>query len=313
MGRRYCERMRFVVCGENLIDLIPKEAVSTAETHWAAFAGGGPFNTSVALARLGEDTEFLGRIGADGFGSQVAKHLESAGVGMGLAVRADEPTSLAVVSLDEEGRAQYHFHLEGTAGFSWRRGDFPQLTDSDWLHFGSIGCVTGSGTGPLLEFIRSTPAAVSYDLNIRPTVIPDRARYWDMVEPLMAAVGEHGGIIRASDEDITWLVDDEDFLPHAQAWMEEYGLALFVITLGPDGAVALKPSGQEIRVPGRQVDVVDTVGAGDTFMAGFLSAYVDNPSDIEAALRRGIAAAALVCQRRGPNPPTMAEVRELLA
>lgn len=304
--------MRFVVCGENLIDLIPGAAVSTAQTHWTAFAGGGPFNTSVALARLGAETEFLGRIGADGFGTQVSKHLECAGVGTSLAVRAEEPTSLAVVSLDDEGRAQYHFHLDGTAGFSWRPGDFPGLTDSDWLHFGSIGCVAGSGTGPLLDFIRSTPAAVSYDLNIRPTVIPDRAEYWDMVEPLMAAVGQHGGIIRASDEDITWLVDDEDFLSHAQAWMEEYALALFVITLGPDGAIALKPSGQQIRVQGRQVDVVDTVGAGDTFMAGFLTAYVDNPADVAAALEQGIAAASLVCQRSGPNPPTMAEVRELL-
>lgn len=300
--------MRFVVCGENLIDLIPGESVSTIESRWSAFAGGGPMNTSVALAKLGADTHFLGRIGADAFGRQIEGHLGANGVQLDLAVRSEDPTALGIVSLDESGKASYNFHLRGTAGFSWQPGEFPQLDESDWLHFGSIGFVAGSGTGPLLDFVSHTNASVSYDLNIRPTVIPDRVEYFDLVNPLMEAVGRSGGIIKASDEDINWLVDDEDPISYAQAWAAEYGLSMFIVTLGPEGAVAVKADGRQIGVRGRKVELVDTVGAGDTFMAGFLAAYALDPTDVAAALDNGIAASALVCSRSGANPPTAEEV-----
>lgn len=300
--------MRFVVCGENLIDLIPGESVSTIESRWSAFAGGGPMNTSVALAKLGTDSHFLGRIGADAFGRQIEEHLEANGVNLDLAVRSEDPTALGIVSLDRDGKASYNFHLDGTAGFSWQAGEFPELDGSDWLHFGSIGFVAGSGTGPLLDFVSRTDAAISFDLNIRPTVIPDRTAYFDLVNPLMEAVGHAGGIIKASDEDISWLVDDEDPIPYAEAWAAEYGLSMFIVTLGPDGAVAVKPDGRQVGVKGRKVDLVDTVGAGDTFMAGFLAAYAADPTDVAAALENGVAASALVCSRSGANPPTAAEV-----
>ena len=113
--------------------------------------------------------------------------------------------------------------------------------------------------------------------------------------------------------DINWLVDDDDPISYAETWAGEFGLSLFIITLGSEGAVAVKPDGRVIRVPGHQVDLVDTVGAGDTFMAGFLSAYAVDPMDVEAALMRGTAAAALVCSRKGANPPTTAELEEFLA
>lgn len=305
--------MRFVVCGENLIDLIPTTVISPGETHWAALAGGGPLNTSVALARLGANTQYLGRLGSDSFGAQIERHLVAGGVGLDVAVRSQDPTTLAIVSLDGQGKAHYTFHIEGTSGFSWRPDEFPVLTEDDWLHFGSIGFVAGSGVGPLLDFVRRTDAAVSYDLNIRPTIVPDRIDYFDMVGPLMEAVGEHGGIVKASDEDIAWLVDDdEDPLGQAEAWAAEYGLLMFVVTMGAEGAVAVKPDGRRVVVPGRKVDLVDTVGAGDTFMAGFLTAFVENPEDVEGALNQGVAASALVCERQGANPPTLDEVEVLL-
>ena len=136
--------MRFVVCGEALIDLMPEEMISPAESRWIARSGGGPFNTAAALARLGKDTRFLGRLSTDALGRQLRSHLEHAGVDLGLAVPTEDPTSLAVVSLDEQGRASYHFHFAGTSAFSWRAGELPELEHSDWLHFGSIGAVIGS-------------------------------------------------------------------------------------------------------------------------------------------------------------------------
>ncbi|MGV8846676.1 carbohydrate kinase family protein [Tessaracoccus sp.] len=305
--------MRFVVCGEALIDMLPAGVVSPAESLWTALAGGGPMNTAVALNRLGEEVQFLGRLGGDAFGAQIEGYLNTNGVGLDLTVRTGDPTSLAVVSLDDVGKAQYTFHFDGTSNFGWKPLEFPVLNDDDWLHFGSIGAVVGPGVKPILDFVSATSAAVSYDINVRPTVQPDRAAYFASVSDLMAAVGSGGGIVKASDDDINWLVDDDDPISYAETWAGEFGLSLFIITLGAQGAVAVKPDGRVIRVSGHQVDLVDTVGAGDTFMAGFLSAYAVDPMDVEAALVRGVAAAALVCSRKGANPPTTTELEAFLA
>ncbi|MGO1384141.1 MAG: carbohydrate kinase family protein [Arachnia sp.] len=305
--------MRFVVCGEALIDMLPAEEVSPAETHWAALAGGGPMNTAVALQRLDEDVQFLGRLGGDAFAGQIEGYLDANDVGLDLVVRTQDPTSLAIVSLDDEGKANYTFHFEGTSNFGWMPQEFPVLNDDDWLHFGSIGAVVGKGVKPLLDFVSSTNAAISYDINIRPTVQPDRSTYFETVMDLIAAVGAGGGIVKASDDDINWLVDDDDPLAYAETWVVEHGLSMFIVTLGSRGVVAVKPDGRRISVPGHRVELVDTVGAGDTFMAGFLSAYAVDPMDLEEALRRGAAAAALVCGRKGANPPTATELESFLA
>ena len=306
--------MRFVVCGEALIDLMPEQMISPAESRWIARSGGGPFNTAAALAKQGQDTRFLGRLSTDALGRQLRSHLELAGVDLSLAVATPDPTSLAVVSLDEEGRASYHFHFTGTSAFSWRPGELPELESGDWLHFGSIGAVIGSGAKHILDFVRRTDAAVSFDLNVRPSTLPDRAEYFGLIADLLTAVGKNGGIAKASDEDIAWLVDDDsDPLGYAEGWVGEYGLAMFIITLGADGVAAVKPDGRRLHAPGRSVEVVDTVGAGDTFMAGFLSAYAEDPGDVELALARGVASAAIVCTRKGAQPPTAAEVDALLA
>ena len=304
--------MRFVVCGEALIDLMPVEEISKAETRWAALCGGSPMNTAIGLARLGEDSHFLGRLGNDAFGTQLGSYIEDNGVSTELAVHSEDPTSVAVVSLDDEGRASYTFHFQSTSNFGWCSHEFPQLAENDWLHFGSVGVVVGPGAAAILEFIRSTPASLSYDINVRPSVIPDRAEYFARVEPLMQAVGAAAGIVKASDEDICWLVDDEDPLPYAHAWCAEYGLSMFIVTLGAEGAVAVKPDGREYRVPGHVIELVDTVGAGDTFMAGFLARFAARPDDVETALRWGAAASALVCTRQGANPPTREELSSLL-
>lgn len=301
--------MRFVVCGEALIDLMPDEMSSPAQSRWVARSGGSPLNTCTALAKLGCDAHFLGRLSADVFGSQLRSHLETAGVQLDLAVSTQDPTSIAVVSLDEDGKASYVFHFEGTSSFNWQPGEFPQLTSDDWVHFGSIGAVIGEGAKHMLDFLRHTEATLSYDINVRPSTMPDRRRYLEAVTDLMAAVGNNGGIVKASDEDIAWLMDDNDSpLGYAEAWAKEFNLGLFIVTLGAAGVAAVKPDGRIVQVPGHNVEVVDTVGAGDTFMAGFLSAYGENPQDLEAALSRGVAAAAIVVTRPGAQPPTAAEV-----
>ncbi len=309
---------RFVVCGETLIDLVQSttEEATPFRTVWEALSAGGPMNSAVALGRLGAETQFLGRLSRDAFGRQLREHIEGAGVGLELATESSQATSIAVVSLDDEGVASYTFHFDDTANFGWQAGDLPTLGESDWLHIASLSCVVSPGAEVLLDWMPGVRGGVSYDINVRPTVITDPAEYWAKVQPWLRAVGRRGGIVKASDADIDFLstaLGGGDPVDVAAGWVEEHGLALAVVTLGPDGGVAVEPGGRRTHVPGFPTEVVDTVGAGDTFMAGFLEAHVAQRLDLEQCLRRGAAAASIVCSRQGAQPPTAAEVDALVA
>lgn len=308
---------RFVVCGETLIDLVRVAEPSDDHfrTTWQALSAGGPMNTAVALSRLEADSHFLGRLSRDAFGRQLHDHLTGAGVDLDLAVITDQATSLAVVELDDDGVASYTFHFDGTANFAWQAEELPELGAGDWLHIASLACVVEPGAGVLLDWASASRAPLSYDINVRPTVITDPRLYWAKVEPWLELAGRTGGIVKASDADLAALAEVAPGgaapAETAALWQQRYGLRAVVITLGPDGAVAVDADGRT-EVPGRTVEVVDTVGAGDTFMAGFLDGFVRRQSSMEDALRRGVAAAAIVCERQGAQPPTAAEVDALL-
>jgi fructokinase len=178
------------------------------------------------------------------------------------------------------------------------------------------------GAEVLLDWMRAMRAGISYDINVRPTVITDPDLYWSKVQPWLRVVGRRQGIVKASDEDIKFLAkaansgaveSGTDPVDLAGRWVEQYGLGLAVITLGPGGGAAVEPGGDITRVPGFPTKVVDTVGAGDTFMAGFLDGYVKLHLGLAASLERGTAAASIVCSRQGPQPPTSAEVDDLIA
>ena len=315
---------RFVVCGETLIDLVQAEAGSadSFSSTWLALSAGGPMNSAVALGKLGADAHFLGRLSRDAFGRQLRQHILEANVKLDLATESSQATSIAVVSLDELGVASYTFHFHDTANFGWQIDDLPELNGDDWLHIASLSCIVSPGAEVLLDWMRDLRAGVSYDINVRPTVITDPDTYWSKVQPWLRLVGRRQGIVKASDEDIKFLAkaaasgsaqSGTDPLDLAGLWVEQYGLALAVITLGPGGGVAVEPGGNITRVPGFPTKVVDTVGAGDTFMAGFLDGLVKLQLGLESSLERGAAAASIVCSRRGAQPPTSAEVDDLIA
>lgn len=308
---------RFVVCGEALIDLIPDGPGDTLATPWRALSAGGPMNSAIALARLGHDVQFLGRLGSDGFARQIQSHLEANGVGLDLAVHADEATSLAVVSLDDEGHASYTFHFAGTANFGWQPDELAGVADADAhpdadtvLHIASLATIVEPGASVLRAWVASLPGTVSFDVNVRPTVITDPAEYWRRVEPWLEVLGARG-ILKASDEDLGFLAEAAGLPTDLEQMLPEigrrHGIRRIIVTRGPDGVLGL--DGDRLLVePGRPVDVVDTVGAGDTFMAGFLSHLADAPDDVAGALAWGVGASAIVCSRRGANPPTGAEL-----
>jgi fructokinase len=274
------------------------------------------------LGKLGADTHFLGRVSRDAFGRQLRQHILEANVKLDLATESSQATSIAVVSLDELGVASYTFHFHNTANFGWQIDDLPKLNSDDWLHIASLSCVVSPGAEVLLDWMRDVGAGVSYDINVRPTVITDPDAYWSKVQPWLRVVGRRQGIVKASDEDIKFLAkaaasgsaeSSDDPVDVAGLWVEQYGLGLAVITLGPGGGVAVEPGGNVTRVPGFPTKVVDTVGAGDTFMAGFLDGWVKLQVGLAASLERGAAAASIVCSRRGAQPPTSAEVDDLIA
>jgi fructokinase len=313
----------FVVCGEALIDLVPADEGSgdSFSSTWLALSAGGPMNSAVALGKLGANTHFLGRLSRDAFGRQLRQHILEANVKLDLATESSQATSIAVVSLDEQGVASYTFHFNDTANFGWQVDDLPELPSEDWLHIASLSCIVSPGAEVLLDWMRDVRSGVSYDINVRPTVITDPDVYWNKVQPWLRVVGRRQGIVKASDEDIKFLAkaeasggqDGGDPVEVASTWVEQYGLGLAVITLGPGGGVAVEPGGNITRVPGFPTKVIDTVGAGDTFMAGFLDGWVKLDAGLEGSLERGAAAASIVCSRRGAQPPTSAEVDDLIA
>jgi fructokinase len=313
---------RFVVCGESLIDLIQaaEQPGGNFSSTWLALSAGGPMNSAVALTRLGADTHFLGRFSRDSFGRQLTSYIADAGVALDLATESSQSTSIAVVSLDDRGVASYTFHFAETANFGWQAEDLPALTSDDFLHIASLATVVSPGAQVLLDWAGQLTCQMSYDINVRPTVITDPDEYWEHVKPWLRTIGVHHGILKASDEDVKFLAQaagasrtgSSDPVEVAAGWVESYGVSMAVITLGPDGAAAVLPGGEVIRVPGFPTDVVDTVGAGDTFMAGFLDGYVNLDQSVADALRRGAAASSIVCSRQGAQPPTATEVDELL-
>lgn len=308
---------RFVVCGETLIDLVRSpDPGDSRSTTWHALSAGGPMNSAVALGQLGLDSHFLGRLSTDAFGGQLRAHIEKSGVNLDLATESSQATSIAVVSLDEEGRASYTFHFADTANFGWLPEDLPRLEPGDWLHIASLACVVSPGDRVLQDWARQSRAPMSYDINVRPTVITDPDEYWEKVKPWLRVVGQHHGVVKASDDDVTFLAKAEglggDMYDLVGGWVEQYGLAMMVLTLGPGGGAVIEAGGQLTTVPGFPTTVVDTVGAGDTFMAGFLDGHVARGLDLADSLRRGAAAASINCTRQGAQPPTAAEVDELL-
>jgi fructokinase len=300
-----------VVAGEALVDLVP-----ATENTLRPLPGGSPFNVAVGLGRLAVPTRYLGVVGRDGFGELLHERLLAAGVGLDDAPRRELPTTLAVVHLDDAGRASYGFYLEGTTAASLEASELPRLPDGAVLQvsFGAIG-PTHPTAGVALTALMEREAGdrvVCLDPNVRPAALETGTRA--RLEELLPACD----VVKTSDEDLALLAPGTDPERLAADWLTR-GPALVVVTRGGQGAVALHASGRT-EVPGRPVDVVDTVGAGDAFTAGLLhhlaSTGLVDRSTLEACDETAIVAlldhastvAAVTCTRAGADPPTLDEL-----
>lgn len=296
---------RVLVVGEALVDLVDRADGSRHEAP-----GGSPANVALTLGRLGRHPQLLTSLGADDRGRTVRHWLEESGVrvsGVGTA-----RTSTATAVLDATGAATYEFDL------SWCV-DVSLAGAADVLHVGSIATVLEPGASDVARLVRArrATATVTFDPNVRPALIDDSAAARARVEQLVRLAD----VVKVSDEDLHWLRPDRSLEDAAADWLAA-GPAAVVVTLGGKGAFALTAAGRaSVQAP--LVSVVDTVGAGDTFMGALIDGLIDADligadrrealrdvplGILEGVMRRSAEAAAVTVSRPGADPPTRAEL-----
>ena len=302
-----------VVCGEALIDMI-----YTGDGTQRAAPGGGPFNTARALARLGVPTAFLGHLSQDKFGRELAELLVSDGASLELATVGPEPTTIALADVGNEGFAEYQFLVQGTSAPNLTLDMLPDHLPREVtaLHIGTLGLVLEPMASTIVELVRRERDArlVMLDPNIRVGLARD-AEYRDRLMTLIS----QSSIVKASDTDLAWLYPERDYKAAIEEILEA-GVRLAVVTLGADGAFA-GHGDMRVHVAAPSVDVIDTIGAGDSFGAALLAWLHDHDAvrpdltlghdDLQAALAFACFAASIVVARAGADPPTRSEMRAL--
>jgi fructokinase len=300
-----------LACGEALIDMLPRESTK-GEAAFAPYPGGAVFNTAIGLGLLGIETQFLCGMSSDFLGDILRDGLDAAGVDHSPSPKLVAPCTVAFVKL-VDGQATYAFYDENLA---MRTLTVAPAIDANALFFGGISLV-GDGCGDTFEalMLREAPARVTMiDPNIRPSFIRDVVAYRARIDRMMEAAD----IIKLSDEDLHWFEGEGD-LPDLARGLVAKGAKLVCITEGADGVTGYSAE-HEVFVPSERADVVDTVGAGDTFNAGLLAGLDRagnltkakiaglSAEDIRSALHLGVRAAAVTVSRAGANPPTAAEL-----
>lgn len=306
----------FVVVGEALIDLVGQRGGRTLAAH----PGGSPANVALGLARLGVPVTLTTRLGRDAFGEMILAHLEASGVRVDGGPEEGVSTSLAIATL-AAGIASYDFRID------WDLEALAPLPiETRCLHTGSLATALPPGKASVVDLVerehKRGRVTVSYDPNVRPALLGDAARARPDIERLVAL----SDVVKASDEDLRWLYPDRPDEDVAQAWLAS-GPALVVVTRGGAGVYAVS-AGLELHRRAVPLDLVDTVGAGDSFTSGLLDGL--HRADLVGAARRDALAAvdeatlgsvvdaaaliaAITCSRPGADPPTRAEVDAALA
>lgn len=299
-------------CGEALIDMIPTPTTAGPD-GFVPHSGGAVFNTAIALGRLGVQTGMLTGLSTDLFGRQLIESLKASHVDTAHVMTSDRPTTLAFVRL-VDGQATYSFFDENSAGRMIEAADLPKISAHvSALFFGGISLVSEPAAdtySTLLEREAAT-CVVMIDPNIRPRFIDDPDRYRARLDHMIA----RSDIVKVSDEDLDWLLPAPLSLRDRVAKLMERGPSTVIMTRGKDGASGFLADGSEVRVPAQRVEIKDTVGAGDTFNAGFLAKLSELecltktqlatlPSDtLQRAMEHGANAAAITVSRAGANPP----------
>ena len=301
-----------LVIGEALVDAVTTPGGDTDE-----HVGGSPANVAFGLAALGHPVDLATWIATDERGRRIEQVCRERGVALTAGSQGAPFTSVAHATLDTSGAASYVFDLE------WQVAAVPGLTAYGHVHTGSIAAVLepgGSQVREILAVARGLGATVSYDPNARPSLmgLPEHARR--TIEDSIRLCD----LVKVSDEDVEWLCPGEPPDDVLRGW-GELGPAVVVMTRGGDGAVVrISRTGDQQALPAPSVEVVDTVGAGDSFMAGLVSGLVDagllggpeararlqaaGIADVLPAVERALATGALTVARAGAHAPTRSDL-----
>ena len=289
----------FVVVGEALVDVVvPLQGEPTQA------AGGSPMNVAVGLSRLGVPALLVTELGDDPHGALVLEHLRASDVALAPAsVRNGHRTSTATARLGADGAARYEFDL------TWELSSATLPPAMSGLHVGSLGTALAPGREAVLELLDQAAGRdvlVTYDPNVRAGLLPS----WHDVARVAADVD----VVKMSDEDLALLRPEESVQGVAREVLANGRTRLVVVTRGGEGALAFTAHDQ-VEVVAPRTDVVDTVGAGDSFMAALIAVLLESGSPAELSAERlrvllesAARAAAVTVGRRGANPPTRAEL-----
>jgi fructokinase len=303
-------------CGDALIDFVPTKTADGRDALMPV-VGGSCINVAVGLARLGAPTGFLGGISTDLFGEMIAEHAVASGVDLRYATRGQDQTTLAFVR-HVAGEAQYAFYDAGTASRRWtyRTGAIAFETINA-VHVGSTTLVLEQGAAETRAMIADAgrSATISFDPNCRPNLVKDIAAYRERMDAF-AGVAD---MIKMSDVDFDFLHGHDNYAARAQTLLTG-GRSLFVVTRGPKGALAWHHNAGMVEAAAPPVEVVDTIGAGDSFQAALLFALhalgrigkqdlkLLSQSELRRALCFATACAAVTCTRAGADPPRWREM-----
>lgn len=311
----------FLICGEALFDFFTDADSddSSSQLGFQAVAGGSPFNVAFGLARLQRKSSFFSGISTDFLGERLVRVLDREGVDRRHLVRVDNASTLAMVQLSSSGSPNYAFYFKDGADSSIGLTDLPQLENSTKaIHVGSYSLVVEPTSSTLLKLIeqQGDKRLVTLDPNVRLKIEPSLELWRERVD----SFAQHADIIKVSEEDMASLYDDEEGSSQAAKWLEGR-TSLVIITRGENGVSIYTPSGND-KVKTESVEVVDAVGAGDTFQAAMLC-WLDEHDLVEAnavagmtseQLRRMVTfantAAGITCKRRGPDLPYRHELPE---
>ena len=308
-------------CGDALIDFLPVKSVDGRDAI-VPVAGGSCLNIAVGMARLGAPAGFVGGISTDLFGRMIADHALASQVELRYATRSEHQTTLAFVRT-LGGEPQYAFYDEATASRNWsyRRGSIP-FDEIEAIHVGSTTLADHHGAAQALAMVGDARGSVtiSFDPNCRPKLVKDKARYAEQMDAIAAAAD----IVRMSDVDFEFLYGGSDHAGRAKSLINA-GASLVVVTRGIKGAQAWHGEAGAVEVQAPTVDVVDTIGAGDSFQAALLFALRAigrigrqalaqmNSEELGRVLSFAANCAAFTCARAGADPPRRSEVGAALS
>jgi fructokinase len=303
-------------CGDALIDFLPVKSADGGDAV-VPVAGGSCLNIAVGMARLGAPAGFVGGISTDLFGRMIADHALASQVELRYATRSEHQTTLAFVRT-VGGEPQYAFYDEGTASRNWvyRHGSIP-FDEIEAIHVGSTTLADDQGAAQALAMLKDARGSVtiSFDPNCRPKLVKHKTHYVERMNAFAAAAD----IVRMSDVDFEFLYGGGDHAGRAKSFIEA-GASLVVVTRGIKGAQAWHKQAGVVEVEAPTVDVVDTIGAGDSFQAALLfalraigrikseSVAQTNADELRRALSFASGCAAFTCGRAGADPPRQADV-----